>query len=102
MEAALHLDVLTLFWSIWANPQTKIHDIVKYLLTTSDSLSLTWSAHLRLLFQMYSLPDPLTLLSSPLWSKERWKMLIKTEITSYHEAALRYQALAVVLFRRTP
>ena len=92
MEAALHLDVLTLFWSIWANPQTKIHDIVKYLLTTSDSSSLTWSAHLRLLFQMYSLPDPLTLLSSPLWSKEKWKMLIKTKITSYHEAALRYQA----------
>ena len=92
MEATIHLDTLALFWSIWANPQTKIHYIVKYLFTTCDSTSLTWSAHLRLLFQMYSLPDPLTLLCIPLWSKDKWKIICKTKISSYHEAALRHQA----------
>ena len=53
IEAFLHQDILTLFWIIWANPQTKIHDIMKYLLIQSDSSSLTWSNHLRIFFRMY-------------------------------------------------
>jgi hypothetical protein len=92
MEAVLHMDILTLFWCIWANPQTKIHEILKYLLLISDSSSHTWSAHLRLLFQIYHLPDPLTLLSSPLWPKETWKILIKTTITAFYEAIWREKA----------
>ena len=92
IEASLHLDVLALFWSIWANPQTKVHDIVKYLLMMADSSSLTWTAHLRILFQLYNLPDPLTLLNSQLWSKERWKVLTRTTITSYHEHLWREKA----------
>ena len=92
IEAVLHMDILTLFWCIWANPQTKIHEILKYLLMISDSSSLTWSAHLRLLFQIYQLPDPLTLLSSPLWPKETWKILIKTTITAFYEAIWREKA----------
>ena len=43
LEAALHLDILTLFWCIWANPQTKIFDIVKYLLMMAGTSSVTWS-----------------------------------------------------------
>ena len=43
------MDVLTLFWNIWTNPQTKIDEIAKYLLMMSDSSSLTWSAHVRIL-----------------------------------------------------
>ena len=31
IEAKLHLDVMSLFYNIWANPQTTIHDIVKYI-----------------------------------------------------------------------
>ena len=92
MEASLHLDILALFWSIWANPQTKVHEILKYLLMMCDSASLTWSAHIRLLFQQYSLPDPLTLLSSQPWSKERWRVLTKTAVTAFHEVALREKA----------
>ena len=57
-----------------------------------DSASLTWSAHIRLLFQQYSLPDPLTLLSSQPWSKERWRVLTKTAVTAFHEVALREKA----------
>ena len=76
-----------LFWSIWANPQTKVHEILKYLLMMCDSASLTWSAHIKLLFQQYRLPDPLTLLSSQPWTKERWRVLNKTAVTAYHEVA---------------
>ena len=32
IEASMHQDLLSLFWSIWTNHQTKIHGIVKYLL----------------------------------------------------------------------
>ena len=92
IEATLHLDILTLFWSIWANPQTKIHDIVKYLLMMSGASSLTWSAHVRILFQLYHLPDPLTLLSETPWTKERWKMTIRTAVTTYTEAIWRRKA----------
>ena len=51
----------------------------------SDSSSLTWSAHVRLLFQLYLLPDPLSLLNGQLWQKERWKMLVKSAVTTHHE-----------------
>lgn len=92
MEASLHLDCLGLFWSIWANPQTKVHEIVKYLLMMADSSSLTWSAHIKLLFRLYSLPDPLTLISSSPWPKERWKVVTKTAIVAFYEETWRQKA----------
>ena len=92
IEAVLHMDVLTLFWNIWANPQTKIFEILKYLLMMTDSSSLTWSTHVRLLFELYHLPDPLTLLNGQLWTKERWKMVAKSAVTKYHEVSLRKKA----------
>ena len=59
MEACLHLDIFALFWSIWAIPLTKVHEITKYLLMMSDSTSITWSAHIGILIQQYSLPTHL-------------------------------------------
>ena len=93
MEAMLHLDIFSLFWNIWSNPHTKIHDVVKYILKMSDNDSLTWTAHLRILFQLYSLPDPLALLEGSLWSKEKWKEYNKTRVISFHESALRNKAI---------
>ena len=92
IEAALHMDMFTLFRNIWTNPQTKIHEIAKYLLMMSDSSSLTWSAHVRLLFELYNLPDPLTLLSSQPWPKEKWKMFTNTAVTAHHEMTWREKA----------
>ena len=89
LEATLHLDILTLFWSIWSNPQTKIYDIMKYLLMMSGPSSVTWSAHIRILFKIYNLPDPLSLLGGALWSKDRWKTTIKTAVTTHTETVLR-------------
>ena len=92
IEAALHLDLLTLFWCIWANPQTKVHDIVKYLLKMSTNKSVTWAAHLRIICQIYHLPDPLTLMCGPLWSKERWKCLVRSKIITHTERKWREKA----------
>ena len=93
LEANLHMDVLILFWSIWSNPQTKVYDIVKYILMMTDNTSLTWAAHVRILCQTYHLPDPLALMQGDAWPSERWKTLVKTKITVYHESALRRKAL---------
>ena len=94
VEAQLHLDVLTLFRGVWANPQTKIFDIIKYLLMMTNSSSHTWSAHLRSLFQLYHLPDPLMLLNSPVWSKEKWRILTKTAVAKHFETTWRNKAAA--------
>ena len=93
MEASLHLDLLSLFWNIWTNPQTKIFHVIRYLLMMSNSTSLTWAAHVRTVFLLYSLPDPLQLLDSPPWSKERWKNHTNIVVISHHEAALRLKAV---------
>ena len=92
MEASLHLDVLAVFWSIWSNPDTKIFKVLKYLLKMSGDKSVTWSAHTRILFSIYNLPDPLLLLETPPWSRERWKHHTQAVVTSHHEAALRCKA----------
>ena len=92
MEAMLHIDVMSLSWSIWANPQAKVYAIVQYLLTTADDKSLTWSVHLRLIFRKYNLLDPLTLLQSNVWPKTKWKTYSKTLITASHEKQLKEKA----------
>ena len=92
LEASLHTDILSLFWNIWVNPHTKVYTVLKYLLMMSSSSSVTWSAHVRLIFQQYSLPDPLLLLSSQPWPKERWKSHTKTAVTAFHEAVWRDKA----------
>ena len=32
LEASLHLDLLSLFWNIWINTQTKVYQVLRYLL----------------------------------------------------------------------
>ena len=92
VEAVHHMDIFALFWCIWANPQTKVYEILQYLLMTANSRSLTWSVHLRLLFQQYQLPDPLRLLNSQVWPKNLWKSTVKIKVTSYFEALWRRKA----------
>ena len=85
IEGRLHLDTFSLFWNIWSNPQTIIFEIVKYILKMSEDSSVTWSVHIRLLCKMHSLPDLLSLLECPLWSKNKWKEHCKCRVTAYHE-----------------
>ena len=59
MEGKLHRDMFSLFYSIWSNPESKIFEIVKYLLETSTENSRTWSINLRHISKMYGLEDPL-------------------------------------------
>ena len=94
IEATLHLDVLVLFHNIWANPSTTIHSMIKYILKMSDTHSITWAAHVRLLCDLYELPDPLSLLQNEsAWPKVVWKNWCVTKIRAYHEKLWRHKAL---------
>ena len=92
IEGQIHRDVFSLFFSVWTNPDTKIHQIVKYLLQTSSLNSRTWSIHIRLLSNKYGLPDPLVCLNTDAPSKAAYKEHIITKIAAYHEKQLREAA----------
>ena len=94
IEAKLHIDLLTLFHNTWSNPQTKLYDIVLYIMKMASEKSTTWSNHLRIICRMYDLPDPLSLMQQPAMNKSAWKILVKTRVTVYHENELRSLALA--------
>jgi hypothetical protein len=94
IEARLHIDLLTLFHNIISNPETKLSQIVKYILMMSDDKSTTWSKHVSLICRQYQLPDPLKLLQSTPIPRAEWKTLIVTKITAHHERNLREKAAA--------
>ena len=94
IEGKIHRDVFSLFFSIWANPNTKINEIVKYLLKMSTENSRTWSIFIRQLSTRYGLSDPLLCLNSDPPQKSVYKEHILTRITAFHETELRQKALS--------
>ena len=71
IEGKIHRDVFSLFYSVWTNPQTKIYEIVKYLLKESTDNSRTWSIFIKQLSSKYGLSDPLSCLYSAVILQER-------------------------------
>ena len=92
IEGKIHRDVFSLFYGVWANPDTKISQIVKYLLENTCENSRTWTAHFRHLCRMYELEDPLSCLRKDPPEKSHYKETVLTKITAYHENKLRISA----------
>ena len=92
VEGKIHKDVFSNFFSIWNNPDTKIHELIKYLLKTSADNSRTWAIFLRHLCKRYGLEDPLVYLSRDPPARSAWKELVSTKITAYFERKLRAAA----------
>ena len=92
IEGRIHRDMFSLFYSIWCNPDTKIHQIVKYLLANSPVNSRTWAINLRHISKMYHLEDSLLLLQTKPPEKSTFKELIITKITSFHEHEMKVKA----------
>ena len=92
VEGIIHRDVFSLFYSTWANPDTKIYEIVNYLLKSSTENSRTWSIFLRQLCQMYGLADPLQCLKKDAPKKSEFKEDVRTKITAFYEKELRNKA----------
>ena len=84
--------MFSLFYSIWTNPDTKIHQMINYLLETTENNSRTWAAHIRYLSTKYNLPDPLECLERDPPPKPEYKEYIQTKITAYFETILRSKA----------
>ena len=89
IEAKIHFDVFTLFYNVWSKPNTKIHQIVKYLLENNKKNSRTWSQYVRYLCEMYKIEDPLTLLRCDPPSKSEFNTYFKTLITTFHEKRVK-------------
>ena len=71
LHAMIHKDVFSLFYNVWSNPQTKIHEIIRYLLEHSPKNSNTWERYIRNLAEIYGIEDPLMLIKrSPPLKKE--------------------------------
>ena len=92
IEGKIHRDIFSLFFGVWANPDTKIYQIVKYLLENSSENSCTWSAHFRHISKMYGLEDPILCLQKDPPSKSQYKEQVITRITAYYENKLRVSA----------
>ena len=92
IEAQLHKDVFSLFFSVWRNPNSKIYQIVKYLLENSQTNSRTWSMHVKNLTEKYGIEDPLSCFKRDPPEKLQYKEYIQTKICSYQEKSLRILA----------
>ena len=92
MEGKVHRDIFSNFFSIWSNQDTKIYELIKYLLKSSADNSRTWAVHLRHLCARYGLEDPLTYLNRDPPSRSAWKEIVNTKITAYFEDKLRTAA----------
>ena len=92
IEAKIHRDIFSLFYNIWTNKQSKIYDIILYLLEVSSDKSKTWSVYLHKIFQQYGIEDPNILLTKIPPSKSQFKKNIETRIIAFHENELRRKA----------
>ena len=92
IEGQIHKDIFSLFFSVWRNPDSKIYQIVKYLLETSLDNSRTWAAHLRNISTQYDLVNPLECLKLDPPSKSTYKEHIQTKICAFYENSLRVLA----------
>ena len=92
IEAQIHKDIFSLFFSVWKNPDCKIYAIVRYLLENSATNSRTWSIHIRNLSEKYGLEDPFECLKRDPPQKSSYKELIQTKICAFYENSLRFSA----------
>ena len=92
IEAKIHRDVFSVFYSVWANPDTKINAIVKHLLSSSSEDSKTWSIFVRQICHQYGLEDPLFCLRKDPPTKSAFKSVTDAIIKAFHETELRRKA----------
>ena len=93
-EAVLPINTLTLINNVCSNPDLTVHKIVKHVLMMCQNNSSTWSNHIQQLCLKYSLPSPLSLLTTTAWPKSAWVCLVKSRVTNWHETYLRDKSLS--------
>ena len=89
--AQLHMRQLTIFGMICRLQGSILHKLADFMLSSAKPSSGSWFLQIRDLLIMYSLPQPLQLLNSPL-SKQRFKSLVRSHVVDYWEKQLRLEA----------
>ena len=92
IEAKIHKDVFSLFFSVWSNPDSKIYAIVKHILSSCNENSRTWANFIRQISRQYGLEDPLSCLEKDPPSKSTFKNSTDARINAFHEGELRRKA----------
>ena len=84
--------MFSLFYSLWCNPETKVHKIVKYLLQWSNNNSRSWSMNMKHISKLYGIEDPLTCLQRDPPEKSQYKKYTSDKINTFYEKELRQAA----------
>ena len=92
IEAMIHKDVFSLFFSVWLNPNTKIYSIIKHISKNISDNSRTWSNYVKYLCTQYGLEDPTSLLQREPPKKSSFKTDIDIRIRAFHENEMRIKA----------
>ena len=88
----LHRDVFSILYGVWANPDTKIHSMVKYLLSNSSEKRWTCSNYTRQLAIQYGLENTAKLFNFDAPSNTPFKNDVLTRIRAFHVNDLRSKA----------
>ena len=92
IEGKIHRDIFSLFYSVWANPDSKIYQIVNYLSKNACENSRTGSEFINQLSQKYGLDELSKCLLIDPPKKSQYKEAILTKVTAFYEAELRSEA----------
>ena len=93
-EAILHLKQLTLFGMIARLPDDPLHHHAIYILSQQLRNGKSWFLIIDKLTNQYNLPNPLSLLHSPM-AKNEFKVLCKKKVLEYWQEILRAEARAL-------
>ena len=91
-EAILHLKQLSIFGMVCRLQDSIIHQMAKFtLISTKHSPTTSWFHQIRDLCLLYSLPPPLTLLTSPP-AKSLYKNSVKSKVIDHWEKHLHAES----------
>ena len=94
MEAKIHRDMFSLFYSVWKNPDTKIYQIIKIILSEAEDNSSTWAINFWHICKQYYFENPLNCLQRDPPAKSAFKENVRLKISQFHEKELKEQALS--------
>ena len=85
IEVQIHREVFNLFYTVWTNPQTKLFEIISYILANLNDKSHTWCKYLTNLCQQYGIRKPSELIKESPPTKSSYKKNIENTILAFHE-----------------
>lgn len=89
--AYLHIKILTFYGNISRSRGSTVHSLAIRQMAMKDSMSKSWYSHVKTLFSLYDLGNPVDLLQTPV-EKLYWKKLVKESVLRHHHMCLLQEA----------